>query len=407
MIKGVYYGKNQKAFRRTIQTGNLSGSDLRWKYSGDLPGSSTSQADSRTLDFKVSTGRAPWEAGSQREGTGEGEREAQSKDWGTGGSHRPFKKIPRDATTSQKRRYIRDHWKKFGSVSKACKRVGLCQSSYYYQPKIQPQERLCRDTELRDQIEQIQAEFPMYGVRRVYWELFWVYGRRINRKRIARVMKRYGLRALIYKGFRISTTDSKHNKRIYPNLLAGKVVSAPNQIWVSDITYVRVKTCFVFLAAILDVFSRKVVGWAISKKINARPCLEALKMAIENRNPGPGCIHHSDRGVQYASSDYVALLKESGFEISMSRKANCWDNAFVESFFGSLKTEEVYLCDYEDFTDVLFRLPQFIEDLYNEKRRHSSLGGLSPVEFEDKWKSGELEKLGIPSVIKLWDGLSN
>ena len=247
----------------------------------------------------------------------------------------------------------------------------------------------------------------MYGVRRVYWELFWVYGKRINRKRIARVMKKYSLKALIYKGFRISTTDSKHNKHIYPNLISGKEVSAPNQLWVADITYVRIKTCFVFLAAILDIFSRKVVGWAISKKINTRLCLEALKMAVDNRNPGPDCIHHSDRGVQYASSDYVDLLKKNGFEISMSRKGNCWDNAFMESFFGSLKTEEVHLCDYEDFTDVLFRLPQFIEDLYNEKRRHSSLGGLSPVEYEDKWKSGELKKLGIPSMIKLWDGLSN
>lgn len=247
----------------------------------------------------------------------------------------------------------------------------------------------------------------MYGVRRVYWELRWFYGQQINRKRIARVMKEFGLRALVYKGFRISTTDSKHNKRIYPNLLHGREVTGPNQVWVSDITYVRLKTCFVFLAAILDVFSRKVVGWAVSKRINTRLCVEALKMAIENRRPGPGCIHHSDRGVQYASDDYVKLLLENAFEISMSRKANCWDNSFMESFFGSLKREEVYLWDYEDFTDVLLRFPQFIEDLYNEKRRHSSLGYLSPAEFEAKWKSGELEKLGIPFVIKLWDGLSN
>lgn len=145
----------------------------------------------------------------------------------------------------------------------------------------------------------------------------------------------------------------------------------------------------------------------MSKRINTRLCLEALKMAIESRSPAPGCIHHSDRGVQYASDDYTNLLKETGFEISMSRKANCWDNAFAESFFGTLKREEVHLWDYEDFTDVLFRFPQFIEDLYNEKRRHSSLGYLSPAEFEAKWKSGELEKLGIPSVIKLWDGLSS
>jgi len=130
-------------------------------------------------------------------------------------------------------------------------------------------------------------------------------------------------------------------------------------------------------------------------------------MAIKDRNPEPGCIHHSDRGVQYASDEYIELLKEHGFEISMSRKGNCWDNAFIESFFGTLKREEVHLCDYQDINDVIERLPQFIEDLYNKKRRHSSLGGLSPDEFEAKWKSGELEELGITSVIKLWDGLSN
>jgi len=268
-------------------------------------------------------------------------------------------------------------------------------------------ERSRRDAELRDRIEQIQSQYPMYGVRRVHWELRWGYGQRINHKRIARVMQKFGLKALIYKGFRISTTDSKHSKRIYPNLLSGREVSEPNQVWVSDITYVRIKTCFVFMAAILDVFSRRVVGWAVSKRINTRLCLEALKMAIDNRNPPAGCIHHSDRGVQYASDDYVSLLKNNGFEISMSRKGNCWDNAFMESFFGSMKREEIHLWDYEDFTDVLFRLPQFIEDLYNEKRRHSSLGYLSPAEFEAKWKSGELEKLGIPTVIKLWDGLSS
>jgi transposase InsO family protein len=135
----------------------------------------------------------------------------------------------------------------------------------------------------------------MYGVRRIYWELRWFYGQRINRKRIARVMREFGLRALIYRGFRISTTDSKHTKRIYPNLLSGREVSAPNQVWVSDITYVRVKTCFVFLAAILDLFSRRVVGWAVSKRINTELCLSALEMAIANRSPDPGCIHHSDQ----------------------------------------------------------------------------------------------------------------
>jgi len=272
---------------------------------------------------------------------------------------------------------------------------------------VDPSERARRDAELRDRIEAIQAQYPAYGVRQVYWEFFWTHHQRINRKRIARVMKKFGLKALIYRGFKVSTTDSSHSNRIYPNLLHGKEVSAPNQVWVADITYVRIRTGFIYFAAVLDLFSRRVVGWAVSKRIDTELCLEALKMAIEKRQPGAGLIHHSDRGVQYTSDEYVALLKTYGIEISMSRKGNCWDNAFMESFFGTLKREEVHLLDYEDFTDVIFRLPKFIEDLYNEKRRHSSLGGLSPAEFEAKWESGELKKLGIPSVIKLWDGLSN
>ena len=153
MIRRVYYGKNQKAFRRTIQTGDLSGGHLGSRDSGDLPGSSTSQADSRTLDCQISTRRAPWETLSQGKSAGEAGRETSYKNWADGCGERPFKKIPPGATSSQKRRFIRSHWKEFGSVSKACKRVGLCQSSYYYQLKIHPQERLRRDIELRDQIE--------------------------------------------------------------------------------------------------------------------------------------------------------------------------------------------------------------------------------------------------------------
>jgi transposase InsO family protein len=182
-------------------------------------------------------------------------------------------------------------------------------------------------------IEEIQSQFPQYGVRQVYWELLWGYKKRINRKRIHRVMREHGLRAQIYRGFKVATTDSDHSNRIYPNLLHAKEVSAPNQVWASDITYVRIGTCFVYLAAILDLFSRRVVGWAISKKINTELCLAALKMAVENRKPPKGLVHHSDRGVQYTSDEYVGCLKENGIDISMSRKGNCWDNAFMESFF--------------------------------------------------------------------------
>ena len=408
MVKGSNYGKSPKALRCAIQKGNLR--DYSSGRDGDrrgLLGAPASQTNGGALAQEIRARPAAEQAIGQGENLGEGNPEALRQDWTALCGERSFKKIPRDASTAEKRRFIGNHWKEFGSVSKACKRVGLSPSSYYYQPKIDPIERASKDADLRDRIEMIQEQYPMYGVRRVYWEFLWTYHKRINRKRISRVMKKYGLKALIYKGFRGCTTDSKHNKRIYPNLLSSMEVSRPNQVWAADITYVRIKTGFVFLAAILDLFSRKVIGWALSKKINTRLCLEALAMAIADRNPAPGCTHHADRGVQYASEEYVEMLMEHNFEISMSRKGNCWDNAFVESFFGSLKREEVHLCDYEDINDVIERLPKFIEDLYNKKRRHSSLGGLSPDEFEAKWKSRELEKLGIPSVIKLWDGLSN
>ena len=264
-----------------------------------------------------------------------------------------------------------------------------------------------RDADLRSLIEEIQSQFPHYGVRQVYWELFWGYNKRVNRKRIHRVMREHGLRAQIYRGFKISTTDSNHSNRIYSNLLHGIEVKKPNEVWITDITYVRIQTGFVYLAAILDLFSRRVIGWEVSKRIDTELCLGALKMAVEERSPVKGCIHHSDRGVQYTSDEYIEFLKENGFEISMSRKGNCWDNAHMESFFGMLKREEVHLHEYETFTDVIMRLPQFIEDTYNSKRRHGSLGGLTPVEFENMWKTGQLQNHGISCVTKLWDGSSN
>ncbi len=402
------YGQDLSTIRCEVQTRGLRGREVGSDDSqGSLSGASAPLPNSYRLAQKIRARATIGKSHGQRESSRERECKALQKDRSDGSGDRSVKKIPRDATTTEKRRYVRDHWKEFGSVSKACRQVGISSSSYYYSPKVDPVERANRDSDLRDLIEEIQEHYPAYGVRRVYWEFFWEYGKRINRKRIARVMKKYGLKALIYKGFKISTTNSKHNHRVYPNLVSGKEITAPNHIWAADITYVRIKTGFVFLAAILDLFSRRVIGWAISKKINTALCLEALKMAIDARTCERGCIHHSDRGVQYASGDYVNLLKEHGFEISMSRKGNCWDNAFVESFFGTLKREEIHLCEYEDIYDVINRLPQFIEDLYNKKRRHSSLGGLSPVEFEAKWKSGELEKLGIPSKNILWDGLSN
>jgi transposase InsO family protein len=222
-------------------------------------------------------------------------------------------------------------------------------------------------------------EFPSYGYRRIERELK---RRRIvaNTKRIRRVMKVFGLQPILWRRL-IRTTDSGHALPVYPNLLKKRQVRAVNQAWVSDITYIRIRSSFVYLAAILDLYSRKVVGWAISKRVDTELCLTALQMALTDR-PARGCIHHSDRGVQYASAAYVTLLRLHGLQISMSAKGNPYDNAFMESFYKTLKYEEVHLWNYETYEEVIERLPFFIEQVYNRKRLHSSIGYVPPVEFE-------------------------
>jgi transposase InsO family protein len=181
----------------------------------------------------------------------------------------------------------------------------------------------------------------------------------------------------------IKTTDSNHRRRIYPNLTANLIVTVPNQVWAADITYIGIRNGFVYLAVILDLFARRAIGYSISRNIDTVLCLAALNMAIVNRNPPKGVIHHSDRGVQYASHDYVKALLQYGFLISMSRKGNPYDNATAESFFKTLKVEEVYLWEYRTLEDVQIRLPFFIQEVYNHKRLHSSLGYRPPVEFEE------------------------
>jgi len=263
------------------------------------------------------------------------------------------------------------------------------------------------DAELRDMIEAVQAEFPFYGYRRVHEHLEKYYGLTVNKKRLQRVMQEHGLRALIWRGFKVKTTDSDHDYAYAPNLLPGLTVNEPNQVWVADITYIRILTGFVYLAALLDLFSRNVVGWAISQRIDHKLSLAALKMALKKRQPAPGCIHHSDRGVQYACNEYMDLLDDNEIAPSMSAKGYCYDNAFMESFFGTLKNEEVYLTEYETYEDVLAAVPWFIDDVYNAKRMHSSLGYCSPDEYERLWKAGELDKLGIDPSFKLKGEPSN
>ena len=276
--------------------------------------------------------------------------------------------------------------------------IEVSPSSYYYKPKVSRSERDKKDAELRDKIEDLQEDFPKAGYRMVREHLLRA-GERVNWKKIRRVMAEYGLQAQVSRKF-INTTDSKHGHPIYPNLIEGLTVTGINRVWVADITYIRIMTGFVFLAVILDVFSRRVIGWAISKSIDRTLTLTALRMAIRQRQPHSGVIHHSDRGVQYACEDYVELLKEDGFQVSMSAKGDPYDNAYAESFMKTLKNEEVYLWEYESFIDVAERIPFFIEEVYNKKRLHSGIGYLPPEEFEQMLENEEMKKkLGQLSLI--------
>ena len=256
--------------------------------------------------------------------------------------------------------------------------MNLPRSTYYHKSKS----RDISDDSLTLLIEEIVEEFSGYGYRRVTLEL----NRRgipVNHKKVLRIMRKHGLLCKPKRRY-IRTTDSNHSFHIYPNLLEERTVTDINQVWVADITYIRIYYGFVYLAVILDLFSRKTIGYAISANIDTALTVRALHMAINNRNPPKGVIHHSDRGVQYASNEYVNLLQQYGLRISMSRKGNPYDNATAESFMKTLKYEEVYLWEYRTLADVEKRLPYFIEHVYNRKRLHSSIGNMPPDEFENR-----------------------
>jgi putative transposase len=235
---------------------------------------------------------------------------------------------------------------------------------------------------LRDHIQRIALDWPQYGYRRITVELH-RRGVEVNHKRALRLMREDNLLCLRKRRF-ISTTDSCHSLTIYPNLAPELTLSAINQLWVADITYIRLLREFVYLAVILDAYSRRVIGWALGPYLEAGLAVEALQMALSSREVEAGLVHHSDRGVQYASSAYTDLLKERGIRISMSRRGNPYDNAKAERFMKTLKYEEVYLFEYETMAEARERISHFLEEVYNQKRLHSALGYVPPVEFEQQ-----------------------
>jgi transposase InsO family protein len=272
----------------------------------------------------------------------------------------------------------------------------LPRSTYYYQP-LNRQDKLKQDADLRDRIEQIVLEFSGYGYRRITRQLQRE-GFRVNHKRVLRIMREANLLCRKKKRFTV-TTDSKHSFRVYPNLVKDLLLTGVNQVWIADITYIRLLFEFVYLAAILDTFSRKVVGWALGRTLGSELTLTALKSALNARKPPEGCIHHSDRGVQYACDEYVKALKEDHFRLSMGRKGNPYDNARMESFFKSLKQEEVYIYEYRNFQEAKERIGYFLEVVYNQKRLHSALGYLPPAEYETLTTNPKAMYLFQPSSV--------
>ena len=263
-------------------------------------------------------------------------------------------------------------------MSRMCKAADVSRSGYYR--FIKPGEDRAEEMELRDTIQKIAIQMPAYGYRRITAEL----GRRhwvVNRKRVLRIMREDNLLCLRRRSF-VRTTNSDHKLPIYPNLAKDLRVSGLNQLWVADITYIRLMHEFVYLAVILDSFSRRVIGWALGRTLESDLAVDALRMAIKGGRVQPGLIHHSDRGSQYASRVYTDLLEERGIRISMSRRGNPYDNAQAESFMKTLKYEEVYRSEYRNESDARRGIRRFIESVYNYKRLHSALGYLPPMEFE-------------------------
>lgn len=272
-----------------------------------------------------------------------------------------------------------------------CALLEVAPSSYYYQR--QPM----KEVDLRASIEQIALEFPRYGYRRMTAELQ-RRGQLVNHKHVLRIMREESL--LVQVRRYCKTTNSRHSYGVYPNLLTGLEIVRPNQVWAADLTYIRLQRQFVYLAVLLDVFTRAIRGWELSGSLSEELSKAALQHALAHTHPE---IHHSDQGVQYAAGGYVQILKEAQVQISMAAKGTPTENAFVERFMRTLKEEEVYLHEYRDLADARGHIGRFLEEVYMHKRLHSSLGYLPPAEFEAHW---QVQQQAVVSVADFGDSQS-
>lgn len=267
------------------------------------------------------------------------------------------------------------------SVNRLCSAVALCRAEYYRHSNRATQAE--QDLELRQEIQAIAADMPAYGYRRITAQLA-RNGVVANHKRVLQLMRKDGLLCVRKPAF-VNTTQSQHSFTIYPNLVPALSIDGPDQLWVADITYIHLRRDVFYLAVILDAFSRRVIGWKMDSTLGAQLTVAALQKALAQRTITPNLVHHSDRGTQYAANVYTNLLKEQGIRISMSRSGNPYDNAQAERFIKTLKYEEIYLNEYENFAEARFRIGDFLEEVYNRKRLHSKLGYVPPAEFEQSF----------------------
>ena len=281
-------------------------------------------------------------------------------------------------------RFIEDHRADY-PVRIMCGALEVSPAGYYAWRSRPESRRSAANRDLLDHITRVHRDtHGRYGSPRIHIELK-AQGRGVSRGRIERLMRHHGIRAIMARPRRVPTTDSRHDFPIAPNLLQRNfTAAAPNRIWLADITYVDTDQGWLYLATVLDLYSRKIVGWAMCDHLRADLPSAALAMAISAQRPRAGLIHHSDRGVQYASEDYRKVIQSAGFRPSMSRKGDCYDNAPMESFFHTLKTELVHHQHYATREEARRDIFAYIEGFYNRTRRHSAIGYLSPIEMELK-----------------------